>query len=75
MKGQLTAKVKANRDDGSWMMNGCFRSYLMLICVPQGQGAKDAFQKGFRDKLKKKNRYARSIPELSCKSEMFAYSG
>lgn len=41
-----------------------FSSDAHLICVPQGQGAKDAFQKGFRDKLKKKNRYARSVPVL-----------
>lgn len=45
-----------------------FSSDAHLICVPQGQGAKDAFQKGFRDKLKKKNRYARSVPVLRCKS-------
>lgn len=35
-------------------------SDALLICVLQGHGAKEAFQKGFRDKLKKKNRYARS---------------
>lgn len=29
------------------------------------------FQKGFRDKLKKKNRYASYVPRLGCKSEMF----
>lgn len=29
------------------------------------------FHKGFRDKLKKKNRYASYVPRLCCKSEMF----
>lgn len=29
------------------------------------------FQKGFRDKLKKKNRYASSVARLRCQSEMF----
>lgn len=46
-----------------------------LICVLQGQGAKEAFQKGLRDKLKKKNRYARDAAVLCWKSETFLCLG